>query len=254
MGAHQQSIAEIGSGDNGGLSERKVKMSNAVSHDKPRGVGRGDWIKRNYVSLLMVSLVIAISVCLFLYRDRVSELGNYGYMGAFLICLVSSATVILPVPGILLLFPLAVSFNPILVGLAGGIGGGIGEMTCYIVGYSGRGVVENTRLYNTVVQWLEKWGVLTVFVFALTPLPFDVLGIAAGLLHFPFWKFFIACWLGKTVLFTGMALAGAWGWEAFLTGTFLSSTLSIAALATLGVLLLLALALIIERWTWRRGR
>ena len=126
-------------------------------------------------------------------------------------------------------------------------------MTAYLLGYSGRTVVENTRFYKQAVRWLNKWGSLTVFVFALTPLPFDVLGIAAGLLRFPLWKFFIAAWLGKTVLCIGLALAGAWGWETFITGGY-ASPVSVALLAALGALILLVLALAIENWTWKRGR
>jgi len=48
------------------------------------------------------------------------------------------------------------------------------------------------------------------------PFVFDLAGIAAGVLRFPFWKFFLLCWLGRTLLYIGAALAGAWGWEAML--------------------------------------
>jgi len=232
-------------------------MTNITSQGRAAAVQKRNWLRKNYLSLLILFLVIAIVVGLLLfshrYPEKIEEFENYGYLGAFLVSLVTNATVILPMPGFLLFFALGATFNPVLVGLAGGIGAAIGEMTCYLLGYSGRGVVENRRFYDQSAQWLKKWGSLTVFVFALTPLPFDVLGIAAGLLRFPFWKFFLACWLGKTLLLIGMAFAGAWGWEAFVTGTLLSSTLSITVFAVLGVLLLLALALAIGRWTWKRG-
>ncbi len=191
-------------------------MGGMIDNSKQAEVKNREWLKKRVIPLMTLLLVIAIVVVLFLYRDKVAEFKELGYLGAFLICLVSNATVILPMPGFLLLFALGAAFNPILIGLAGGIGAGIGEMTCYLVGYSGRGVVENRRLYDKSVQWLKKWGAFTVFVFAVTPLPFDVMGIAAGLLRFPFWKFFLACWFGKTLLTIGLALAGAWGWEAML--------------------------------------
>ena len=50
----------------------------------------------------------------------------------------------------------------------------------------------------------------------MVPLVFDLAGIAAGVLRFPFWKFLLACWLGRTILYIGIALAGAWGWEVVL--------------------------------------
>ena len=193
-----------------------LNMSDVTHHHKQAGADERDWVKRKLIPLLILFLVVAITVCLFLCRDKVVQLGNYGYLSAFLISLIANATIILPFPGIVILFALGATFNPVLVGLAGGIGAAIGEMTCYLLGYSGRGVVENIRFYDKAVQWLKKWGVLAVFVFALTPLPFDVLGIAAGVLRFPFWKFFVACWCGKTILYVGIFLAAAWGWETVL--------------------------------------
>jgi len=188
-------------------------MSNIISHNKEAEVEKREGLRKKVIPILTVLLVVAITAALFLYRDRVAELGNYGYLSAFLVSLVSNATIILPVPGFLLLFALGAAFNPVLVGLAGAIGGTIGEMTCYLLGYSGRGVVQNRRLYDKSAQWLKKWGVLTIFVFAVTPSPFDVMGMVAGLLRFPFWKFFLACLCGKILKYIGIALAGAFGWE-----------------------------------------
>jgi len=191
-------------------------MSNMISNNKPAGVGKRERAKKIITPLLTLLLVIAISVGIFLYRGKVAELEGYGYLGAFLVSLVSNATIILPAPGLLIILALGTAFPPVLVGLAAGIGAAIGEMTCYMVGYSGQGIVENRRLYGKSVQWLKRWGALTVFIFAATPLPFDVMGIAAGLLRFPFWKFFLACWLGKTVVNILAAYAGLYGWETML--------------------------------------
>ncbi|MFC1900306.1 YqaA family protein [Chloroflexota bacterium] len=207
-------------------------------------------LKGKVIPVLTVLLVIAITVALFLYRDRVSELGNYGYLGMFIISLVSNATVILPVPVFMLIVAFGASFNPILVGLISALGGTIGEMTCYLLGYSGRGVVENRKMYDRAVQWLQKWGVLTVFIFAATPSPFDVIGIVAGLLRYPFWKFFIASLAGKIVKYVFLAYMGAWGAEILGGGMNPVSAVIIAALVV-GVLLIVALY--IEDWTWKRS-
>ena len=71
--------------------------------------------KKTSLDVFVILLVVAITVCLFLFRDRVSELGNYGYLGAFLISLVANATIILPMPGLLILMGLGASFNPCLL-------------------------------------------------------------------------------------------------------------------------------------------
>lgn len=190
-------------------------MSKIISPDKR--AEQKSWIKRNFIPVLILLLVILITVGLFLFRDKAAEFKDYGYLGAFLISLLTNATVILPVGNALILAALgAVLPSAILVGLAGGIGAAIGEITGYMVGYSGRGVLEKSRLYLRLVKWVRRWGIMTIFVFSLVPFFFDLAGIAAGALRFPFWKFLLVCWLGRTTLYIGIALAGAWGLEAVL--------------------------------------
>ena len=226
-------------------------MSNTIGNNKQAEMGKGEWLRGKIIPILAVLFVIAITVALFLFRDRVADLGNYGYLGAFLVSLVGNATIILPMPSFLILIALGATFNPVLVGLSGGLGGTIGEMTCYLLGYGGRGVVQNRRLYDIAVRWLQKWGVLTVFVFAATPLPFDIMGMVAGLLRFPFWKFFVACLCGKIIKYIVLAFAGALGWEAVTGGVNPATVAVLAALAT-GILLIIALA--VENWSWKRGK
>ncbi len=174
-------------------------------------------VKQRFVPLLTLLLVIAITFVIFLYRDRISELENLGYLGAFLISLVSNASIVIPMPSLLLLFALGAAFNPILVGIVGGAGGAIGELSGYIAGRSGRVVSRNDKWFIRAEGWMSRWGTMTVFVFSLVPvLPFDAAGVAAGVVYFPIRKFLVACFLGKTLLYTAMALFGAWGWEALL--------------------------------------
>ncbi len=179
------------------------------------------WLKKNFIPLLALLLVITITVgIIYFYRQNpnmVEKLEGYGYLGAFLISLTFNATLILPAGNILILSVLgAVLPSATVVGLVGGAGAAIGEITGYMAGYSGRGLVERSKLYNRVEGWMRRWGALTIFIMALVPFIFDLAGIAAGVLRFPFWKFFLLCWLGRTLLYIGAALAGAWGWEAVL--------------------------------------
>ncbi len=209
MGACNKSIAE-------GEAAGKVLMSNQIDVNTQAEVKKKG-LREKVIPLLMILLVIAITVVLFVYQDKVAELGNYGYLSAFLISLVTNASVILPVPGFLILISLAATFNPVLVGLAGATGGVIGEITGYMAGYSGRAVIQNRRLYIRVEGWMKRWGVWAIFVFAVAPfLLFDIAGMVAGALRFPLWKFLLVAWVGKCIKYTGLLLAGAWGWEAIL--------------------------------------
>ncbi|MFC2047438.1 YqaA family protein [Chloroflexota bacterium] len=191
-------------------------MDKIDSDDKKDGVERKSRLK-NFFPLFMLLLVIAISVGSFLLRDKVSEVAGYGYLGAFLISLTFNATVILPAGNFLVLLAFG-AFLPsaTMVGVAGGSGAAIGEITGYMVGYSGRGIAKKSKLYSRVEGWVRRWGVVAIFIFALVPFFFDLAGIAAGVLRFPFWKFLLVCWLGRTILYVGVALAGSWGWETLL--------------------------------------
>jgi len=183
---------------------------------------RGGWVKRRLVPLLTLLLVIAIMVGVFYfyrqYPDRVAQLQGYGYLGVFLISLTLNATVILPAGNFLILFALGGALpQPVVVGLAGGAGAAIGEITGYVAGRSGRAVaMRQGKTYTKLEQWVERWGALTIFVLSLVPVVFDLVGIAAGVLRFRFWKFLLFCWLGRTVLYIIIALFGAWGWEVIL--------------------------------------
>lgn len=79
-----------------------------------------------YLRILVLILVLGVTACIFVFRDRLANLAGYGYLGAFLISLLSSATILLPVPGIAVIFALGATYNPYLVGLAAGAGFSLG--------------------------------------------------------------------------------------------------------------------------------
>jgi len=85
-----------------------------------------------------------------------------------------------------------------------------------MAGYSGRGLAEKSKLYFRLVGWVEKWGALAIFIFALVPLFFDLVGLAAGVLRFSLWKFVLVCWLGRTILYVVFIVLAALGWKVVL--------------------------------------
>lgn len=162
------------------------------------------------VRVLVLLVVIALTVILIINRDRVKELEALGYPGIFLLSVLSNATLILPVPGVLFTSAMGAVFNPYLVALAAGTGATLGELTGYAVGFSGQGVVENRRWYNQVTEWMKKYGSITVLVLAFVPNPvFDIAGMVAGALRMPLWKYLLFSWIGKTAKMLLFALGGA---------------------------------------------
>ena len=173
--------------------------------------------------LLVIVLAAATTTLILVYRDAIAELGNYGYLGIFLISLIGNAGILFGIPVLPLIaatsaaiYPSTGPAGPVLMGLAGGAGAGIGESTGYFVGSSGRTIIKKVGLYNRMSAWLQRWGMLAVFILAIVPFFFDLIGMAAGILRFPLWKFLLANWLGRTILYVSISLVVAWGWEAIL--------------------------------------
>jgi len=222
-----------------------------VNRDNPPETPQnGGWVRRLLLPVAVFALAVVVTALLFVYGESISEVG--GYLGSFLVSLVSNGTIILPVPGLITLFGLGASFNPWLIGITAGIGGAIGELTGYAAGFSGRGFFSRSRAYRRAVIWVRKWGLWVVFLFTVTPLPVDVIGIAAGALRFPVWKFLLVCGLGKAILYTGMAFAGRWGRDQFIRGLIDTETLWTVGGAIVAVVLVLVGALLWEHWTWHR--
>ncbi len=164
------------------------------------------------VPSITIALVIVISVVLYAFRHQIEGLKNYAYLGVFIVSLLSSATVVVPVPGIVVFIPLLATLNPVLVGVVGAAGSIIGEITGYAAGYSGRNLASRGRNYLRVEGWMKKRGSLIIFLFAVLPiLPLDVAGIVAGALRFPLWKFILVAGVGKTIKYVVLMLAAAWG-------------------------------------------
>jgi uncharacterized membrane protein YdjX (TVP38/TMEM64 family) len=159
--------------------------------------------------VLAVLVVVGITFAVYAIRDRVQEFAIYGYPGVFLIALLSNATIILPAPGVAVVFAMGGVFNPLGVGLAAATGGAMGELTGYLAGFGGQAVIERTELYARMSGWVQKYGVWAVFILAAIPNPFfDLAGIAAGALKMPLWKFLLFCWGGQMVKMALFAVAG----------------------------------------------
>ncbi|MBN1368416.1 MAG: VTT domain-containing protein [Dehalococcoidales bacterium] len=181
-----------------------------------------NWLKKNFLALIVILAVIALSVVLYLFRDtlttRLNEYTNRGdifvYIGAFFISLIGSLTIVLPFPGFLILIPFASVYNPIFIALAASTGGIIGELSGYAAGRSGRSMLRANKAYLKAESWMKRRGVWAIMLFAFIPLvPFDVAGLAAGALRMPLWKFMIAGWIGKSAKFILLLMLSYWGFR-----------------------------------------
>jgi uncharacterized membrane protein YdjX (TVP38/TMEM64 family) len=160
--------------------------------------------------ILALLLVAAASAMVFLLRTEVARWATYGYLGVFVASILASGTVLLPAPGVVLVFALGGVLNPLLVSLAAGVGAAVGELVGYTAGFGGQVIVERVALYDRLRTWMQRYGAITILVLAAIPNPFfDLAGIAAGSLRMPVQRFFLWCLLGKVLKMLAFAYGGA---------------------------------------------
>jgi membrane protein DedA with SNARE-associated domain len=170
---------------------------------------RGATLLTNLLRILALFAVIAITLYIFSIRDRVEDFAAYGYPGIFLIAMLANATVLLPAPGVAVIYAMGAIFNPFGVALAAGTGGAIGELSGYLAGFSGQAVIERMEVYERVRPWVEKYGGWAILVLSAIPNPFfDIAGIAAGIAKMPIRTFLVFTWLGQLIKMLLFALAG----------------------------------------------
>jgi len=172
----------------------------------------GNKPKRKFGWRHIVPLIFAIGVTLIIviYQDKLRGLEKYAYSGAFLAMLIGNSTVVLPVPGLIVVYVLGGVLNPFFVGLSAGPGAALGEITGYAAGYSGSAFIENLELYNSIKRNMERYGPIVITLLAAFPNPvFDLAGLAAGSMRMVWWQFLIAVLIGKTIQCVLIAYAGA---------------------------------------------
>lgn len=158
-------------------------------------------------AILLISAAVTATIVLF--QDRLRDLGRFGYPGVFLVSFLSNATVIFPAPGLAFTFAMGSVLNPWLVGAVAGVGETCGEVVGFLAGQAGRRVVANERSYAKLEGFTRRYGLLAVFALAAIPVGlFDLVGVIAGAMRMPWWRFFAAAWAGKTLKTIVFAIAG----------------------------------------------
>ena len=191
---------------------------------------------RVVLALLVALLVLVPSLALLLlpiwFDLGESQFANLGYAGVFVANLGSTATVFIPVPGLTataqaLINEQGATLNPLLVGLLGGTGMALGEVTAYAAGAAGSEVAREGQLdvprfarpvVHRVVRWIdylmERYGFATLAILSAIPNPtFEIAGITAGAVRMNFWRFMAAVLIGKNVRGLLLAYLGYYGLE-----------------------------------------
>lgn len=175
---------------------------------------------------------------------------SYGYIGAFLISFLGNLTIFIPVPFAFFIIALGATLNPFLVGVACGLGSTLGKLLAYLVGWAGRKLIDErygSRL-ESAKSLIRRYGAVMVFLFALLPLPDDLIMIPMGMLRYSFVNFLIATLMGKLVMGLILAYSGHFGFRII---HFLRETSGIlTSLAT--VILFIFIVVVLLKIDWGR--
>jgi membrane protein DedA with SNARE-associated domain len=190
----------------------------------------GAWFARHTrIRALVVGAIVVfalvLGLVLLIFPNITDGLEGFGYGGVFLINLLSTSTLFIPVPGLtataqaLIIREGKHAQFPWLVGITGGLGMGLGEITLYYAGYLGAELVKGREMHGPhwlvrSIEWcisiinrlMRRWGAATLFVLSAVPNPLlEVAGLTAGSSQISFRKFLIATVSGKVV--RGLLLA-----------------------------------------------
>ncbi|MHB1005675.1 MAG: YqaA family protein [Chloroflexota bacterium] len=168
---------------------------------KGAGIGAG----------LALLVLTGLGVVAWQMGARLGELAALGYPGIFLLMVISGGSYF-PVPGPPAVAVAGAIWNPVLVGIAAGLGNSTGEMSSYLLGRATAANLEayrKARFVAALERWLQRYGFWTVFALAAIPNPtFHALTLLAGSVGYPARRFWVALALGNCVKYAVVAYLG----------------------------------------------
>jgi len=138
-----------------------------------------------------------------------------GFIGTFLVSFIGASSILIPIPYQAIVFWVGVNtdINPYILILSAGLGSAVGELVGYFIGYAAKHVISERRkrrfdaMLRILMRHKNIWPLL-IFIFALTPLPDDLLFIPLGIIHFSFLRAFLPCLVGKVAMFYVLIFGG----------------------------------------------
>ncbi|HLC79313.1 MAG TPA: VTT domain-containing protein [archaeon] len=163
----------------------------------------------------------AIAFVIFQNASLVKDLAQgYGWFGLFVASIIANATVFLPMPIDLVVLAInaqsASLTEVIFLAVVVGSGAAIGEMSAYVAGLLGVKTAEQIKekefdKIKEVRRRIESAGMGFIFLIAIIPFPFDIIGITAGFIKYNPQKFFIAALAGKICRYIILGIAAYYG-------------------------------------------
>jgi membrane protein YqaA with SNARE-associated domain len=182
---------------------------------------------------------------------------QYGYLGIFFISLLGSMSLFVPIPYTIAIFVLGglSGFEPLWIALAAGAGASLGEFSGYLIGVGGRKAISGKyrKKMDFLMKLFKKFGPIAIFIFALTPLPDDLLFIPLGVMRYSLIRAFIPAFIGKFFSNLIIAYSGRWSLEIISTIFGLEGEGSSFLVGTIiGIILMIIVIIIMFKVDWEK--
>jgi len=142
-----------------------------------------------------------------------------GYPGIFIINMIGSLAIGIPLPTFIVVFIFGGILNPWVVGLAGGLGSATGTLLAYMIGRgSGETIKKRVCWMRKAEERSKRFGMFPVIVLlAFTAITSDKMAIFTGIVKYDVKKYYLATIIGKVMLHTIIAFMGYYGITYFMS-------------------------------------
>jgi|TARA_B100002003_G_scaffold218103_1_gene218838 membrane protein YqaA with SNARE-associated domain len=127
---------------------------------------------------------------------------SYGTIGLFIVMIIGSSPIPIPVE-VIALGVIFLGSPPLITAVFASIGATIGAWLSYLIGQGifkiGNINKKQPLKVNFAKKWLNKYGIISVFFFALFPIGFDAIALAAGGVRMNVLKFLLPTLLGRFI-------------------------------------------------------
>ena len=163
------------------------------------------------------------------------DITSLGLGGIFLASMLSHLTMVARDLFVPLFIPLTALYHPVLLGFSAGVGGAIGDVSAYALGWGVSESLEGkNKTEDLVDRWVSKYGLWAILVVAATPLPDLPIVMLAGSRRLPLKKLLVIEAAGKTALYSVGAFFGGRVFEVLIGavgGLTASALLVVASIA-----------------------
>ena len=99
----------------------------ALAREDTIQLQKHSWIRRHWIRLISILIIVVFSAAIFVTGGLSDDLWALGYLGVFLVSILGSVVILVPIPSLPVVFLMGMLLNPFLVGLMVGLGERIPE-------------------------------------------------------------------------------------------------------------------------------